>query len=76
MNLKRNTWYEFDVCKPPEGELLLIFNTSFMELVYIENGRTVKPWRYDSDDTPVMGINQIKFWMLLSLPYVEIYENK
>jgi len=76
MNLERNVWYEMDVFKPPDGELLLVSNGGFMELIYIEDGITMKPWGYDSDDTPTLSVDKIKFWMLLSKPYMEIYENK
>ena len=71
MELKKNFWYKIDEEKPIEDNLILVCTRQgFMELVYVENGKTMKPWRYDPDDTPTLTYDKIMSWMWLDIPTI------
>jgi len=48
----------------PENILIHVGSRNgFEELLYIENGKTMKPWKYDKNDTPILSIENI-IWYL------------
>ena len=56
-------WIESKNEAPKEDVIILASNGNYCELVYIENGRCNKPWRYDKHDTPTFyNTSGIKYW--------------
>lgn len=48
----------------PKDIILHVGNKKgFEELIYIENGKTKKPWRYDDNDIATLSINSIDWYM-------------
>ena len=48
----------------PKDILLFVGNKrGFIEVVYIEEGETKKPFRYDSDDMATLKINDIDWYL-------------
>lgn len=48
----------------PKDIILHVGNKEgFEELIYIENGKTKKPWRYDDNDIATLSINSIDWYM-------------
>lgn len=48
---------------PKDGLIHVGSNNGFEELVYIENGLTKKPFRYDDEDNPVIKIDKINWYL-------------
>lgn len=48
----------------PKDIILHVGNKKgFEELIYIEDGKTKKPWRYDDNDIATLSINSIDWYM-------------
>jgi len=72
MNLEKNIWYKIAEEIPIEDNLLLVCTRQgYMELVYVENKDTKKPWRYDPDDVPTISYDKIMLWMWLDIPTIQ-----
>ena len=55
----------------PEGKLIHVGSKNgYEELLYIEDGETKKPFRYDDNDTPVIKLSKID-WYLQPIEPVE-----
>ncbi|HUX56234.1 MAG TPA: hypothetical protein VMV77_04625 [Bacteroidales bacterium] len=65
--MKEETYKKVFIKSPadlPEDVLLHVGNRhGFEEIIYIENGKTKKPFRYDSDDTSTLKIENIDWYL-------------
>jgi hypothetical protein len=59
---------------PKEGIIHVGNKYSFEELIYIENGETNKPFRFDKYDEPILSINSIAWFLLPCDDYVQALE--